>query len=121
MTAAALVLSQQDAAASVDARLMRLKQRVVDSLAAANSKRNYGQALDHLFTFAAGRPLSRELLLAWRASMEQQSPSTVNVRLSAMRSLISEARRAGMLSSEDADQLTDIPTSSRPVPAKGTG
>lgn len=119
MTAAALVLSQQDAAASVDARLMRLKQRVVDSLAAANSKRNYGQALDHLFTFAAGRPLSRELLLAWRASMEQQSPSTVNVRLSAMRSLISEARRAGMLSSEDADQLTDIPNIKQAGTRKG--
>ena len=55
---------------------------VVDAVAAANSKRNYAKALDHLFSFAAGRPLSWELLLAWRASMEKQSPSTVNRRRS---------------------------------------
>jgi len=98
-----------DAPVPIDPRLLGLRQRVIDSLVSANSKRNYGQALDHLFAFAAGRPLSRELLLTWRASMEKQSPSTVNIRLSAMRSLVSEARRAGLLSSEDADQLTDIP------------
>ena len=72
---------------------------VVDSMTAANSKRNYAKALDHLFAFAAGRPLTRELLLEWRSFMEKQSPSTVNVRLSAMRSLVAKARRAGMLSS----------------------
>ena len=92
----------------VDSGLLRLRQMVVDAVAASNSKRNYAKALDHLFAFAAGRPLSRELLLAWRASMEKQSPSTVNLRLSAMRSLVAEARSAGMLSSEDAATLTEI-------------
>ena len=98
-----------DAPVPVDPRLLRLKQMVVDAVTADNSKRNYGKALDHLFAFAAGRPLTRELLLEWRASMEKLSPSTVNIRLSAMRSLVAEARRGGMLSSEDAAALTDIP------------
>ena len=108
-TALAPVDHVTDAPVPVDPRLLRLKQRVVDSLTAVNSKRNYAQALDHLFAFGASRPLTRELLLEWRASMEKQSPSTVNIRLSAMRSLVAEARRAGMLSSEDAATLTDVP------------
>ncbi len=36
-----------------------------------------------------------------------------------MRSLISESRRAGMLSSEDADQLTDIPNIKQAGTRKG--
>jgi integrase len=93
----------------IDPRLLHLKQIVIDGVAAANSKRNYSQALDHLFAFAAGQPINRELLLAWRAAMESQSPSTVNIRLSAMRSLVAEAKRARMLSSEEAETLSDIP------------
>jgi integrase len=96
-------------AADAPVPVLRLKQMVLDSVVADNSKRNYARALDHLFAFAAGRAVTRELMLAWRASMENQSPSTVNIRLSAMRSLVAEARRAGMISSEDAAKLTDIP------------
>ena len=107
-TALISVLIGSETPVAVDPRLLQLKKRVVDSVAAANSKRNYAKALDHLFAFAAGRPLSRELLLEWRASMEKQSPSTVNIRLSAMRSLVAEARRACLLSSEDAAKLTDV-------------
>lgn len=61
------------------------------------------------FTFAAGRPFTRVLLLKWRASMEKQLPSTINIRLSAMRNLVAEARRSGGLSSEEAAILTEIP------------
>ena len=92
---------------------------VIDAVTAANSKRNYAQALDHLFIFAAGRPLSRELLIEWRASMQKQSPSTVNIRLSAMRRMVAEARRSGMLSSEDAAQLTDVPNIKQAGTRKG--
>ena len=111
MTSTALVAipSVADAPMPVDPRLLRLKQMVVDAVTADNSKRNYAKALDHLFAFAAGRPLCRELLLEWKASMEKLSPSTVNIRLSAMRSLVAEARRSGALSSEEAETLTDIP------------
>jgi hypothetical protein len=33
-------------------------------------KRNYAKALDDLFAFCASRPLSRGLLMEWRAGME---------------------------------------------------
>jgi integrase len=86
-----------------------LRKMVLDTLASPHSRRNYAKALDELFRFAAGRPLSRALLMEWRASMETLAPSTVNVRLSAVRRMVTEARRNGLLSLEDAAPLTDIP------------
>jgi hypothetical protein len=41
--------------------------------------------------------------------MESLSPSTINVRLAAVRKLVTEARANGMLSAEDAAHLSDIP------------
>jgi hypothetical protein len=81
----------------------------LDSVASPHSKRNYAKALDDLFQFCAGRPLSRSLLMEWRAGMEALSPSTVNVRLSAVRKLVGEARRNNPIGSEEAASLTDIP------------
>jgi site-specific recombinase XerC len=86
-----------------------LRKMVLDSVQSPHSQRNYGKALDHLFAFCAGQPLSRALLMEWRAGMEALSPSTVNVRLSAVRKLVGEARRNGMIGSEEADGLTDMP------------
>jgi integrase len=37
------------------------------------------------------------------------SPSTINVRLAAVRKLVSEARRNGILDAEEASQLEDVP------------
>ncbi|MGI4758814.1 MAG: tyrosine-type recombinase/integrase [Janthinobacterium lividum] len=48
--------------------------------------------------------------------MEGLAPSTVNVRLSAIRKLVTEARKNGMLSAEEASNLTDIPN----IRQKGT-
>jgi len=118
-TALLAILPITEPPVTLDPRLVRLKQIVVSSLTAENSKRNYAKALDHLFAFAASRPLTRELLVEWRASLEKQSPSTVNIRLSAMRSLVAEARRADMLSSEDASKLTDIPNIKQAGTRKG--
>jgi len=86
-----------------------LRQMVLDAVPAGNSKRNYGKALDDLFAFLAGRPISRALLMEWRSGMDRLSPSTVNVRLSAMRKLVTEARRNGVLGVDEAANLTDIP------------
>jgi hypothetical protein len=49
-----------------------LKQMVLDAVTSAHSKRNYaqGQALDDLFMFAAGRPITRALLMEWRTAMD---------------------------------------------------
>src|SRR5713226_4206884 len=71
----------------------RLRKMVLDSVASPHSKRNYSKAIDDLFQFCASRPLSRSLLMEWRANMESLSPSTINVRLSAVRKLVGEARR----------------------------
>jgi integrase len=44
------------------------------------------------------------------------SPSTVNVRLSAVRKMVFEARKNGMLGAEEAANLTEVPN----IPQKGT-
>jgi len=94
----------------------RLRQMVLDSVPSLHSKRNYAKALDDLFAFCASRPLSRALLMEYRTTMDHLSPSTINVRLSAVRKLVGEARRNGMIGREEADDLTDVPN----VGQKGT-
>ena len=95
---------------------LQLRRMVLASVTSPHSRRNYGKALDLLFAFAASRPLSRALLLNYRASMEDLAPSTVNVRLSAVRKLVGEARKSGVLTTEEASHLTDIPN----IVQKGT-
>src|SRR5258705_14008002 len=51
-----------------------------------------------------------------RAGIESLYPSTINVRLSAVRKLVSEAQKNGMLGAEEAASLTDVPNMSQ----KGT-
>jgi integrase len=87
----------------------KLRQMVLDSVQSIHSKRNYAKALDDLFAFCASRPLSRALLMEYRTSMENLSPSTINVRMSAIRKLVGEARRNGMIGREEADNITDVP------------
>jgi integrase len=93
-----------------------LRQMVLDTVPSIHSKRNYAKALDDLFAFCARRPLSRALLMEYRTTMEHLSPSTINVRMSAIRKLVGEAMRNGMIGREEADNLTDIPN----VRQKGT-
>jgi integrase len=87
----------------------QLRRLVLDSVTARTSKLAYGHALNHLFGFSAGRPLTRAFLQEWKAGMEDLAPSSINVRLSAVRKLVTEARRNGMLGVEEAASLTDIP------------
>jgi integrase len=94
----------------------QLRKLVLDAVPSPHSKRNYAKALDDLFQFCASRPLSRSLLMEWRAGMEFLSPSTINVRLSAVRKLVGEARRNNMIGSEEAASLTDVPN----IRQKGT-
>lgn len=58
--------------------------------------RNYAKALDNLFAFA-GRSAAH--LMEFRASMDLHAPSTLNVRLSTICKLVSEARTNGLLES----------------------
>jgi integrase len=93
-----------------------LRKVFLDSCRSPHTRRNYPKALDDLFAFCASRPLSRALLMEWRVGMEALSPSTINVRLSAVRKMIEEARRADMVGQEEAASLIDIPT----IRQKGT-
>jgi site-specific recombinase XerC len=77
---------------------------------------NYTKALDDLFILSAGRPLSRVLVMEHRAAIDALSPSTVNVRLSAVRKMVSDARKNGMLGAEEPANLTGVPN----LPQKGT-
>ena len=86
-----------------------LRRMVLDAVTSPQTRRNYAKAIDDLFAFSAGRALTRALLLQWRASMGELAASTVNVRLSAVRKLVEEARRNGLLSSEVAANLADVP------------
>ena len=81
---------------------------VLDSVGSPHPRRNYAKALDLLFAFAAGRPLTRALRMEYRTSMEDLAPSTVNVRLAAVRKMMTEAKRNRLLSCEDAVNLTDV-------------
>ncbi|MGA7316680.1 MAG: tyrosine-type recombinase/integrase [Silvibacterium sp.] len=86
---------------------------MLNAVVSEHSKRNYAKALDEVFTLYANRSqgISRTMLMEYRASLidRKLSPSTINVRLSAIRKLIGEARRNGILDSEQAAQMADVP------------
>jgi site-specific recombinase XerC len=97
-----------------------LRKMVLNSVASEHSKRNYAKALDEVFALCEERkqPLSRARLMEYRAAMlgKKLSASTVNVRLSAVRKLIGEAQRNGIIGAEEAANLAGVPNLSR----KGT-
>jgi integrase len=93
-----------------------LRQMVLDTVPSVHSKRNYAKALDDLFAFCASRPLSRALLMEFRTTIDHLSPSTINVRLSAIQKLVGETQRNGMIGLEEAVNLSDVPN----VRQKGT-
>ena len=65
---------------------------------------------------AFAEPLTRSLFMEYRASMEALAPSTVNVRLSAVRKLVAEARKNGLIGVEHAASLLEVPN----IRQKGT-
>jgi integrase len=95
------------------AGVAELRRMVLMSVASDHSKRNYAKALDEIFALCELRqqPFSRALLMEYRAMMLEKklSASTINVRLSAVRKLIGEARRNGILDAEQAAQMADVP------------
>jgi site-specific recombinase XerC len=98
---------------------------VLNSVASGHSKRNYAKALDEVFTLCANRSqgLSRALFMEYRAAMLEKklSASTVNVRLSAVRKLVGEAQRNGIIDAEEAANSPAFPTFPRGEPGWETG
>jgi site-specific recombinase XerD len=96
-------------------RIQALRKMVLNSVASEHSKRNYANALDEVFALCEERkqPLSRALLMEYRAAMLEKklSASTVNVRLSAVRKLIGAAQRNGIIGAEGAANSLSRPPS----------
>lgn len=111
----ALMLSTSEEESIQDLQVARdrLRDMVLRAVTSEHSKRNYAKALDEVFALCAekGEGISRPLLLEYRAAMVEKglSPSTINVRLAAIRKLISEAKKNGVLDAEQTSQMTDIP------------
>jgi integrase len=101
--------SERGQPSSVSSMQASLRQLVLDAVPSTHTRRAYAKGLDDLFVFSAGRPLTRPLLQAWRATLDGLAPATVNVRLSAVRKLVYEARRNGMISPDEATNLADVP------------
>jgi integrase len=116
----ALIPSSGDSQLDRSAAIQALREMVLNSVVSEHSKRNYAKALDEVFTLCANRSqgLSRALLMEYRAAMVEKklSASTVNVRLSAVRKLVGEAQRNGIIDAEDAANLAGVPN----LPQKGT-
>ena len=116
----ALTPSAVESQLNRDAAFRELREMVLNSVASEHSKRNYAKALDEVYALCEERkqPLSRALLMEYRAAMLEKrlSASTVNVRLSAIRKLIGEAHRNGIIGAEEAANLAGVPNLSQ----KGT-
>jgi len=116
----ALTPSAVESQLNRDAAFRELREMVLNSVASEHSKRNYAKALDEVYALCEERkqPLSRALLMEYRAAMLEKwlSASTVNVRLSAIRKLIGEAQRNGIIGAEEGANLAGVPNLSQ----KGT-
>ncbi len=85
--------------------LEQSRTAVLNSLAAASSQESYGHAIDEFTGWYCSEPrlaFNRTVVLRYRFFLEQKqlAPSTINVRLAAVRRLAYEAADAGLLSPE---------------------
>jgi integrase len=85
--------------------LEQSKNAVLNSLAAASSQESYAHAIDEFIAWYCSEPrlaFNRTVVLRYRFFLEQKNlaPSTINVRLAAVRRLAFEAADSGLLSPE---------------------
>src|ERR1035438_1857534 len=83
--------------------LEQWKNAVLNSLAAASSQESYGHAIDEFIGWYCSEPrlaFNRTVVLRYRFFLERKNlaPSTINVRLAAIRRLAYEASDTGLLS-----------------------
>jgi site-specific recombinase XerC len=85
--------------------LEQSKNAVLHSLAAVSSQELYGHAIDEFIRWYCSEPrlaFNRTVVLRYRFFLEQKNfaPSTINIRLAAVRRLAYEASDTGLLSPE---------------------
>src|SRR5579859_7181792 len=93
--------------------LEQSKNAVLHSLAAASSQESYGHAIDEFIGWYCSEPrlaFNRTVVLRYRFFLEQKNlaPSTINVRLAAVRRLDYEASDTGLLSTKLAAKIRRI-------------
>lgn len=95
-----------------DDRLKIIRQLVLDALPSPASKRAYGWALDQYFAWWESRrsPFTRAIVMQFKSHCESLgwSSSSVNLALSALRKLATEAQENGLLGAETASAINRI-------------
>jgi hypothetical protein len=99
--------------------LEQSKTAVLHSLAAASSQESYGHAIDEFIAWYCSEPrlaFNRTVVLRYRFFLEQKNlaPSTINVRLAAVRRLAYEASDTGLLSPDLAAGIPPCQRSKTP-------
>jgi len=89
------------------------KNAVLNSLPAKTSQESYGHAIDEFILWYCSEPrlaFNRTVVLRYRFFLEQKNlaPSTINVRLAAVRRLAYEAADTGLLSPELAAGIARV-------------
>jgi len=99
--------------------LASLRSLLCNSIVSSHIRRAYVKAFDDFVELSeeSNRPVSRALVMEYRAAMIDQglSASTINLRLSAIRKLIREARDNGLLDPVGAERVMRVPG----VPVQG--
>src|SRR5437660_11337802 len=95
------------------ADLEQSKNAVLHSLGAASSQESYGHAIDEFIGWYCSEPrlsFNRHVVLRYRFFLEQKNlaPSTINVRLAAVRRLAYEASETGLLSPDLAAGIRHV-------------
>jgi len=93
--------------------LEHAKHAVINSLPAKASQESYEYAIDEFISWYCSEPrlaFNRTVVLRYRYSLEQRNlaPSTINVRLAAVRRLAYEASDSGLLSPELAAGIARV-------------
>lgn len=82
---------------------------VLNALPSPHTRRSYARGIADLYAYAEGRPITSELLLEWRMTLAgTKSTKTVNLRLTAVRSLINTAQRQRLIDPQTAWELLEI-------------
>jgi integrase/recombinase XerD len=92
---------------------LRIQHLVLDSVTSPHSRRAYQRALDDFFRWYGAEtrgPFSKAVVQAWRVHLETAglAPSSINVRLAAIRKLASEAADNGLLAPELATGVARV-------------
>ncbi len=91
----------------------RMLSLVLDSVSSPHTRRAYRDALEEFALWCrldSGRPFTRATVLKYRSELQEEglAPSSINVRLSAIRKLAQEAADNGLLRPDIAGPIVRL-------------